>query len=346
MKSKNLLLVLLLSTFLSCLQEENFETGTDSARLVVEGFINDLDGGHIVKLTTLAELNGEGVNSLGRGADVQIQEIDGPRISYTETTPGTYQIEPGILTGEVGKSYQLLIQLSNGEEYISTIQTMQPPIGIADGDAEFVREFIENEDGTVRQDLSHNITVEIENQSNEHFFIVENRGWAEVEIGYDDCGFFDPPEAGPSTCWSIRDPIVTNQVVIGNNIGLSNENYEIPTLSVPFDAKGQFVALIRVNSMSAANYAFWERVNNQLNRSGGIFDRPIAPIIGNVVNTRTNESALGYFHAYSTSEQVICFDRSRISATLQIPGPIPCNLLCTDVWGPATFDNISLIFCR
>ncbi|MEP1096202.1 MAG: DUF4249 domain-containing protein [Cyclobacteriaceae bacterium] len=338
-------LYLSLIALTSCLQEIDVEISEDVPNLVVDGYINNQNEVHTVKLSTISTLNGLGGNVLGVGATVQIQEFDGPKVTLTETVPGTYQLLAGALVGQVGKSYQLLVQLANGDEYISTFETIQDPITTLGGTASLKKETIQQENGTFSTSIFHEITIDLENQEDDYFYLLENSGWAEVEIGYGDCGLFAPPAAGPSVCWSLRSSL-QRTLPIGTNLALSKGDYTILSAIVPFDAKRPYVAISKIHAISSSNFRFWQSVNSQLNREGGLFDRPFAPIVGNITNTSNNKPALGYFHAYATSTEIVCFDRSEIEGTVTSPGPIPCPTLCTSVWAPATFDNIADLFCQ
>ena len=342
MKSRRWILLLLIFLF-SCLQEIDISLESDRPTLVVEGYINDQMETYVVKLATLSGLDRAGSNTLGQNATVEVGDSDGTRWRFTEGIPGTYELAPGSLRGEIGSSYQLFITLENGDEYRSSIETIPARVNTLGGEAVFSEEFIEQQNGTTLRSVGHDIILDIENKSERQFFIVENQAWAEVEIGYGDCFFSSP--AGPSICWSFRETIVNNEVTIGTNANLGTDTYKTQAITVPFDSKLQYIAIIKVHSMSSANYSFWQSVNDQLQRDGGIFDRPIAPIVGNIVNTTTSTPALGYFHTYSTSEEIICFDRSDVEGSVNIVGPIACPVLCTEVWAPATFNDVSQFFC-
>ena len=339
-------IVILLSIFCltSCLEEITFEAGTDEPQLVVEATVSNEFESYKVRLSTLFELNGVGSNTLGTNAQVTIREIGGSDVLLSETSPGFYETFPGEIIGEIGKSYQLLIQLANGESYESTIEEILPPISIKNGEASYSEERFEQQNGTFRTVISHDITLEIDNEDQDHFYIVDGSGWAEVDIGYGDC-FADAP-VGPAKCWSFRDQIITNSLSIGTNSGLSGEDYFIKTTKIPFDAKGRYVAMVRLLSMSSSYFSFWSSITDQLNRPGGLFDRPFAPIVGNIRNTNDGLPALGYFQVYSISEQIVCFDRSNVRASVSFPISIPCPVLCTEVWAPATFDDVTEDYCE
>ncbi|MEP5612357.1 MAG: DUF4249 domain-containing protein [Cyclobacteriaceae bacterium] len=337
-------LLLPLIALTSCLQEIDVNLESDQPTLVVEGYINDQVETYTVKLSTLSDLRGAGSNTLGQNAAVEVEDPDGARWQFAEVSPGIYELAPGSLQGEIGKSYQLFITLENGEEYQSSVERIPPKVNTVGGEAVFIEEFIEQQNGTTARNIRHDIIITIENQPEQQFYIVENQAWAEVEIGYGDCFFGSP--AGPSICWSFRESISDNAAIIGTNVNLGSDTYKTQAISVPFDSKLQYIAIIKVNSMSPTSYSFWQSVNDQLQRDGGIFDRPLAPIVGNIVNTTNNTLALGYFHAYSSSEEIICFDRSEVQGTVNIVGPIPCPVLCTSVWAPATFNNVAELLCQ
>ncbi|MEP5610901.1 MAG: DUF4249 domain-containing protein [Cyclobacteriaceae bacterium] len=332
---------LLLVGTVSCLEEISFDLETDEPQLVVEGFINDLTESYTVRLSTTSATSGLGINTLGQKAFVEIEEIGGTSVQLIEAIPGTYTTMPGQIIGEVGKSYRLNIRLANNQEYQSKIETIPSPIRILDGDvvenAEFV--FLYGTEITT----GHDINVEVENGDELQYFILSTIGWTRVRIEQGDC--IPGSGIGPPFCWSKRDPIRTDQLVIGSNFG-QEQNYKLQAVkSIPVDTKTEYVAIVRTNAMSRENYQFFESINDQLDRKGTPFDRPFAPIIGNIIATNSNEVALGYFHAYATFEKAVCFDRAGVTAFVPT-SPAACGISCVDYWAPASLDNIPALFCN
>ena len=342
--STNTIFLLLAGLLISCLQEVNFNASEDTEQLVVEACISNKPESYRVKLTTLGELNSNATNTLGPNAVVTISEIDGSTVQLKETNiAGEYQTQPGEIVGEVGRSYQLRVQLNNGDVYQSSVEVLPEPIQIANSEVEFVEEFIEQSSGINRRSIHHDIDIEIENTDSQQFFKVENSGWAMVEIGYGTC---EPSPPWPVFCWQYRDPAIGNSIEIGTNLGLQNNNYKQRVLSVPVDFKHEYVAIIELKAMSLSSYNFWAQLKDQLARPGGLFDRPFAPIAGNIANVDGGPLALGYFHAYAVTEEIVCFSRADAQVSVSIPG-IGCFDQCIEIWGPiATYADIAQIHCQ
>ncbi|MEP5610900.1 MAG: DUF4249 family protein, partial [Cyclobacteriaceae bacterium] len=296
-----------------------------------------------VRLTTLGELNGVSTNTLGPNAIVTITEIDGTTVELVEgNIAGQYHTTPGQIVGTVGKSYQLSIKLSNGEEYQSSVEVLPEPISMVASEAIFVEEFIEQSSGVNLRSVHHDIYVEVENTGKSQFFKLENSGWAKVEIGYGTC---EPGPPWSTLCWHYREPVVRNAIEIGTNQGLNSGNYKLNAFSIPVDFKHQYIAMTQLKAMSSVSYDYWKDVQEQIERPGGLFDRPFAPIAGNV--SRNNGlPALGYFHAYAITSETVCFDRAEVSARISIP-VIGCLDQCIEFWGPiSTFVDMGQILCQ
>lgn len=341
-----LISILFLSLFFtSCLEEIEVEARDAQEQLVVEGSINNSSPVHRITLFSTLQTDNIPTNSrIGEGAIVEINELGGATYSLPEIAPGVYQTIPNQLVAEIGKSYQLTITLSNGDTYQSEVETIPEPLVVESSEARFKEEFIEQDDGTTDRIVGHDLIVELENSTEDQFFIVKNRGFAQVEIGYGDCFFGSP--AGPSICWAFRDPIVSNEVVVGSNQNIAGDSYLFNSINVPVDAKMEYIAILEVNSMSSKSFSFWKTVNDQLSRPGSIFDRPIAPVVGNIRHVNGGKTALGYFQAYATTQETICFTRENVNVSISVPGPIPCPTLCTEVWSPAFFGDLQSIFCE
>ena len=110
MKFSRLLFFQVISVLMtSCLSEIEFETGDSDEKLVVEGFISNIDETYIVKLTTLANVNRVGTNTLGRDAQVFIINSVEDRFPLIETSPGIYVSNSSELKGVIGESYKLYV---------------------------------------------------------------------------------------------------------------------------------------------------------------------------------------------------------------------------------------------
>jgi hypothetical protein len=325
---------------LSCLSEVKLDINQQTPQLVVEGYISDKAESYQVRLSTSFEVNGLGTNTLGRNAHVEIRELEGASWQLNEVKQGIYEVPATQVIGAIGKSYQLYIRLSNGDEYESSVETILDPVNILSGEALYVEETFIGDDEIKRKNIQHDVFVELQNNSKDQFFKVENIGWAKVEIGYGNCEIV----AGPIFCWQYRNPAISNILVTGTNSDINNNDYKIKAVSIPVDSKHKYVAIVQVKSMSEKSYTYWNQIKDQLNRPGGIFDRPFAPIIGNIESKSNNIPALGYFHTYSITEQIVCFERFDAQITFPLRR-VFCSDLCTEIWSPGTFDDMGLLLC-
>lgn len=325
---------------MSCVQP--IDIGGDSnpgRQLVVEGFVNDADEVFTVRLRTSASFNGVETNTLGINAQIQIVSGANEIVHLREITPGVYRTDTAALQGRVGESYTLNIQLANGASYTSSVETIPQPVNISQGRAEFLEVRGETDDRIPFVEKSHNIFAKLENTSDPHFVRVTAAGWSRVQVDYPLCGSFDGTggPAGIPVCWSRRNPI-TNQIVTATNQTVSGSEYEVFADNVPFNAKDVFIADIFANAMPPEAFAYWELAKVQLNRSGGIFDPPFAPVVGNIRNVNdSDEVVLGYFHAYAKTSTRVCFDRRDIPGFITVP-LVDCQTTCVQFYRPAVFE--------
>ena len=337
------LLLLLTSISISCLEELKVDIDPDEPQLVVEGSISNIFEPYKVRLSTLFEANGLGTNTLGRNATVNIIDEDNNRYPLFEESPGLYTTIAGVFGGEIGKSYRLSILLENGEEYLSDAQEILPAINVVSSEVTLLETEFDNITQIITLSTHHRVDVEIENTSQPQFFIIENKAWTKVEVAYPDCP--DEFTPGPIFSWQYTNKIGDDNVNIGTNQGLSSGNYKMRSKDIPIDNKHEYIDFTRIKSMSAENYIFWQAINDQLQRPGGLFDRPFAPIVGNINSVNTDRQALGYFNAYAISEFITCIDRSDVTFSATAPR-IACSQFCTDHYPNSTFTDVSQFYCE
>ncbi|MEO1254156.1 MAG: DUF4249 domain-containing protein [Bacteroidota bacterium] len=346
---KTICIILLLS---SCLDEIILNPEMGETILVVDGYIDTQSSIHEVRLSSTSTLRGVEDKLLIQDAQVTVESESGEIFTLTESLQGVFKSDTNEIVAKTGESYKLNILLSNGERYESSFESIPEPITITSGYAELVERTLIDENLIETKKMFHDVFVELENSNESHFFIVESIGWVEVKIRYESPGLVPPPPPGPTTCWQLRNPINDQVLPIGSNEKVSSDTYSLNAISVPVDVRGQYVAILNVQSMSQSSFLFWQKVEDQLKRSGSIFDRELAPVIGNIRGVNNENRVLGYFHTYASSSIEVCFDRSDVLIINNTPivnfPPLSDNqpVFCTEVWAPATFDDQSEIFCK
>jgi len=121
------IIVLLLAPLLhTCITPYDPDVSDYENLLVVDGVITDGPGDHFVYLSRsypYNELSGEVPEA---GAVVSISDDRGNMAFLEETEPGTYLLKQGDLDLQTGSSYQLSLELADGDQYASGFETMMP----------------------------------------------------------------------------------------------------------------------------------------------------------------------------------------------------------------------------
>ena len=327
-------LVVIIATVLSCQKEVEIPAFDNSSLLVVDGVISDKIGRSVVRLGTSTNLEGIGSNTLGTNARVTIVERDSENqqefiYQFVEDTlsPGDYYPD-GFFAGIPNNSYQLRIQLDNGDEYESAIQTLFPANPVKSISYEFIETTVLDENGIEFQENYHDVFVTIDNSpSKELFYRIRATGIAEIATNLTD-GQTD------TTCYSFRDPINNQSVVFSNQNYPADSEITPRVASIPFDFRMRYLAQVEILSINKESFEFWEKVSDQQRIQGSIFDPFLPEVIGNISSvTNPSEKVLGFFEAHSVASGEIMIDRSQYGSQIT---PLEEGV-CIEVWAPATY---------
>ena len=110
-----LLLTLILA---GCIEPIEPELGVFDYLMVVEGHVSNLDEANTVRLSRTKPLSVE-YGGVEVGALVYVEDQEGAKFYFEETSPGIYQSDPACFIGETGNSYALYIETLYGETYQS-----------------------------------------------------------------------------------------------------------------------------------------------------------------------------------------------------------------------------------
>ena len=100
---------------ISCEKNDVVDLPQGQPLLVVQGAITDQPGPYTVTLTKTGPYFNEADLPRVRGAEVVLQDAQGPSETLRETSPGTY-VSQGTVQGRIGGQYSLTIR-SEGERY-------------------------------------------------------------------------------------------------------------------------------------------------------------------------------------------------------------------------------------
>jgi hypothetical protein len=120
------LLILIVPFLFSCEDEIDAKLGEGKSLLVVDGWITDQPGPHIVKLSTTAPYFSNSPAPRVSHAEVSISDTEGHIITLTEIEPGIYET-PASFRGRVGYTYALHINV-NGDRYEAHTEIRRPAV--------------------------------------------------------------------------------------------------------------------------------------------------------------------------------------------------------------------------
>ena len=124
-----LILFLVFTVLTACVEEYWPEIEKYDNLLVVDGIMTNARGAIIVKLSRSASLD-QSVFIPETEASLSITDNIGNQITLQEKDPGIY-LSDSTTQPMAGRSYQLNIQLANGESYESETELLQEPIKIS-----------------------------------------------------------------------------------------------------------------------------------------------------------------------------------------------------------------------
>ncbi len=131
MRIENLLwILLLLFCTISCVDEYMPELDKYENLLVVDGLLTNGSDPIVVRLSIASPVNNEKFIPVG-GGGLFITDDNQVMVQHLlETVPGTYKAADTSFRGQVGKGYQLHINLPNGQSYISDVCRLNAPAPI------------------------------------------------------------------------------------------------------------------------------------------------------------------------------------------------------------------------
>ena len=302
--------------------------------LVLEGGITDEPPPYHISLRTAQYISGVGENTLGVGAIITLSDNTGKLEVLIEETPGNYKTTGAQISGQVGGSYKLHIELANGEQYQSDYDIMPSPVVVDYVYEELVSEPILNNELTViGHSVFHKIYTNIENDKTQKIYIkaTQRNAIIEREVGLGTgCEDFGPP-----ICYVKREINISDLFLI-SNLKTDADNLNLEIAHVPIEYKGLYYTSFSIESISPIAHDYYSAIKKQLETAGTIFDPLIPSVPGNIYGINgTKRTAEGYFRAYAISWADICYSRANVALGINIP---PACDYCWRYFAPAFRD--------
>ncbi|HTR28773.1 MAG TPA: DUF4249 domain-containing protein [Puia sp.] len=304
---KRKIIVALCSFFLfqaACVRQVKVPTRNSNHLLVVQGLITTAPGPYTINLS----YSGPYTNSYQASrqdslyfitdAKVVIRDNLGDSTNCTYTDFGNYVSTDTPFAGVVGRTYTLVVYLSNGSQYLSKPETLQAVSPIDSLSIGYDSAGLTN---MVPAPLI--VTVNTHDPgSGPHYYRWSSSGYFPRKSYGSPCNINDPPCSSPfvCTCHALCEEENTSAgalKIFSNQLSQGKEVIE-PAYYSPVFWYGDHYVEIDQYSLTLESYQFWQRYQEQTDRTGSILDPLPSPVIGNIYNARdSNDLALGIFSA-------------------------------------------------
>ncbi len=296
----------------------DLKTQGQNQQLVIYGRITDGMAGNEVNLSLTSPVNG--VAEPVSGANVILLEDGLIFGQYTEKAPGVYRLESQDSAME-GRTYEIEVELSDGREYHS-LPAMMPGLVAVDKpryDASVVEVEVNEAGLEVEKNLIRLfVDTEVVNQDSRFFL-----KWSILE-GYSFVERVRPVPIPPPPCYVIND--ITGQ----DNRLFNGAEIKVPVIpdqlfaSTEIDSRFAFDYYYSVVqfTIDEAAFEYLSLIDEISNTQGSIFDKPAAPVIGNIRNrSDPDEEVLGYFEVVRADTTRVRVRADDISFRVELPCP-------------------------
>lgn len=273
------------------------------------------------------------------GANVSVLVNQQEYIRLEESEPGVYAFPAGF-TGNVGSSYQLLIEEADGSIYESNDEVMLPVSSIKNIYDSFNREGIRQPNFYGERISTNDVFIDFDDPADQQNFYTWRWIQYESQLYCASCKqgryFLQETPQGitgdcvtdsrlnfnnfydyfcVSSCWDI---FYSNNINILSDI-YTNGREQVGKLvaQVPVYQRNPALVVIEQRSLTPKAFRYLKLIEDQSVNTGTLVDTPPAPIKSNVVNRNNQaELVLGFFTASAVAEKRYMLTREGITSVL------------------------------
>jgi len=311
---KSILQLLMIFSIVSCTEPYALQSNTYESALVVEAVLTNEAKQHEVKLTKTYRLE-ENENEVETGAVVKIYGDDGS-VQDFEEIDGIYK-STNIFQAIAGVKYKLTIETSNGNNYVSNLETLTTVTPLEEITASAVTnngvrgvEIAANSYDPLNTSKYYRYTYE------ETYKVIVPR-WSPNKLTFTSdneiiISLRDDPET--RTCYTTNK---SNNIILASTIEMTEDRVtNFPVKFIPqnnYSIANRYSILVKQYVESFNSYNFY-RILKSFSNSGNVLSQ-IQPgfIYGNIQCTNNpNEKVIGIFNVASVSSKRIFFNYEEI----------------------------------
>lgn len=295
-----LLLTLILA---GCIEPIEPELGVFDYLMVVEGHVSNLDEVNTVRLSRTKPLGVE-YGGVEVGALVYVEDQEGAKFYFEESSPGIYQSDPACFIGETGNSYALHIETLYGETYQS-----KPILLNAAPDIDSL--YFEREQRLTNEGITQDgIKILLDSHDPEgltQYFRYEWEETYQIKVPY-------PQDISVWVCYNTE----TNSDILTANTSQLKESrvsqLEIKYVSTDgYQLRSLYRLLVRQYALSSSGIKYWTELKKISESQGTLFDPLPYDLPSNLFNPNNpDEQVIGFFDVGAVTQKEIYIDRSQL----------------------------------
>ena len=360
----SVLQVLLVTLFLGCVEPISFEVPPASSQLVVEGYIDNQAGPHIVHLSRASSIEVDTIiqNPVSDAA-ITLYEDRIKVADYVEVSPGLYRIAEGLFSGSVGHRYHIEIRTSDGHTYRSLQDELMEVGEIKDIRTAYEGRSMLTQTGETNASVMR-VLVDSDAGDGERplirwrysgyfyvttypmFFWRDEPPYTPYKDPWPCSGYIvveGPPgsgglllQVGECTCCECWGRLYENAPTLSNEELVVDGNFanvlvgEVPVAPMVFSNR----IMIKVEQMSLTRevFDFFNILRSQKENGQSIFQPAFGELKGNIVADRSDDLVSGIFYATAIDTKIIYIDSTDVPVKIPEETYItyPCTALIDD----------------
>lgn len=303
-------IIIISFSLVTCIDPYTPRLRSFESRLVVDALVTDEITSNYVRLTRTTLLPDDKPAKV-TGAHVTITDNLGASFVLEERYPGDYRTDSLSFRGEVGRTYTLTIETSDGDMYESVPCLMYPVPGI-DSLYYGKDQVFSEETGRFREGITFYIDTRDETSGSYYRWSYEE--WWKFSVPdpaifrYLNDSTIPPLEQINRTCYAYnRSDVIDIENTVSGHLG---DFIMKPVLFIASDESDrlliQYCVEVKQMSLSPAEYEFWNLMT-EINEAGGdIFDKQPFQVFSNIRNTADqDDQVIGYFQVSAVKQKRI-----------------------------------------
>ncbi|NQZ78711.1 MAG: DUF4249 domain-containing protein, partial [Ekhidna sp.] len=298
--------------------------------LVVDGALHDSQGPYFIRLSYTYPFDQERSTFID-DARVSVEDSDGRLYPFINSGDTIYQ-SPVNLQGEVGKAYKLIVEIGENRYETESQELLAAP-AIDNVFGSFSEQPDPENRGFVGGIQFFIDSELIENNRTKYFRYDYEEAYKIVPpfpavLKFNNEGQIVPLEETRHPCFVTRK---SRELLFESTINSSlNKVQEFPIRFLSENQaqlRDRYAINIRQYAISESAYLFYDRITENNQASGSLFDRQVGSVFGNMFNVNDpNEPVLGFFEVSGVSEKLTFFNYFELDERFSRPGyPFPCS---------------------